>query len=150
MRILNEIIGKELGKNPHKTTALSGGDINKVYHCIYEEKELVIKFNIANKYPKMFEKESKGLRLLSATNFKTPKTIATGNFKNHNYLILEYIQPGNKLNWIKFGENLALMHQITNQKFGFGGKCSGNYCALTLTSRKSNSILSNFRVILIL
>ena len=118
MRILNEIIGKELGKNPHKTTALSGGDINKVYHCIYEEKELVIKFNIANKYPKMFEKESKGLRLLSATNFKTPKTIATGNFKNHNYLILEYIQPGNKLNWIKFGENLALMHQITNQKFG--------------------------------
>lgn len=118
MRILNEIIRKELGINPHKTTALSGGDINKVYHCIYEEKELVIKFNITNKYPEMFEKESKGLRLLSASNFKTPKTIATGNFKNHNYLILEYIQPGNKLNWIKFGQNLALMHQITNQKFG--------------------------------
>ena len=115
---INHIIQKEMGIIPEEIQPLSGGDINQVYHCIIKKKEVVIKLNIANKYPKMFEKESKGLQLLSASKFKIPLPIANGKYENHDYLILEYIKPGKEINWEKFGENLANLHQITNENFG--------------------------------
>ena len=117
---ISHIIQKEIGIIPEKIQLLLGGSINKVYHCILNKNEVVVKLNIANKYPEMFDKEIKGLQQLLASKFKIPQPIANGRYENHDYLILEYIKPGKEINWEKFGENLANLHLITNENFGLG------------------------------
>ncbi len=118
MEQVTHIIQKEIGKQPYEIKTLYGGDINEVYHCIFENQEIVIKLNIESTFPKMFEKEKKGLELLSTSTFLVPNIIAVGSFENKEYLILEYIPLGKKINWEIFGEKLAKLHQITNNQFG--------------------------------
>ena len=118
MKFISEIIEYETGVIPYRIIRLQGGDINQVYHCITKNNQLVIKVNIAGKFPNMFEKEKKGLNLLEQSNFKIPKILSIGSFRKLDYLILEYIKPGKEINWKKFGENLANLHQISNSKFG--------------------------------
>jgi fructosamine-3-kinase len=120
LKFISEIIEHELGVIPHKIIRLHAGDINQVYHCITKSNQLVIKVNIAGKFPNMFEKEKKGLKLLEQSNFKIPKILSIGSFRKLDYLVLEYIKPGKEINWKKFGENLANLHQISNDKFGLG------------------------------
>ena len=120
LKFISEIIEYETGIIPYKIIRLQGGDINQVYHCFMKNNQLVVKVNIAGKFPNMFEKEKKGLKLLEQSNFKIPKILSIGSFRKLDYLILEYIKPGKAINWKKFGENLANLHLITNDKFGLG------------------------------
>ena len=60
LKFISEIIEHETGSVPHKIIRLQGGDINQVYHCTTKSNQLVIKVNIAGKFPNMFEKEKKG------------------------------------------------------------------------------------------
>ncbi len=96
---ISNIIQKEIGIIPEKIQPLLGGSINRVYHCILNKNDVVVKLNIANKYPEMFDKEIKGLQQLLASKFKIPQPIANGRYENHDYLILEYIKPGKEINW---------------------------------------------------
>ena len=118
LKFISEIIEYETGIIPYKIIRLQGGDINQVYHCFMKNNQLVVKVNIAGKFPNMFEKEKKGLKLLEQSNFKIPKILSIGSFRKLDYLILEYIKPGKAMNWKNFGENLANLHLITNEKFG--------------------------------
>ena len=120
LKFISEIIEHETGSVPHKIIRLQGGDINQVYHCFTKNNQLVVKVNIAGKFPNMFEKEKKGLELLEPSNFLIPKIFSIGSFRKLDYLILEYIKPGKAINWEKFGENLANLHQLSNNKFGLG------------------------------
>ena len=120
LKFISEIIEHETGSVPHKIIRLQGGDINQVYHCFTKNNQLVVKVNIAGKFPNMFEKEKKGLELLELSNFLIPKIFSIGSFRKLDYLILEYIKPGKAINWGKFGENLANLHQLSNNKFGLG------------------------------
>ena len=120
LKFISEIIEHETGSVPHKIIRLQGGDINQVYHCFTKNNQLVVKVNIAGKFPNMFEKEKKGLELLELSNFLIPKIFSIGSFRKLDYLILEYIKPGKAINWEKFGENLANLHQLSNNKFGLG------------------------------
>tara|TARA_Y100000589_G_scaffold332297_1_gene391320 strand:- start:7058 stop:7906 length:849 start_codon:yes stop_codon:yes gene_type:complete len=115
---INQILKKEIGISPNAINQLYGGDINLVYHCIFDDKHLVIKVNDSKKFPQMFEKEKLGLDLLSRSYFKVPEVISIGTFKEYDYIIIEYIKQGNKLTWDLFGENLAKLHRISNDKFG--------------------------------
>ena len=118
LKSIYEIIELETGSIPLEIIRLQGGDINQVYRCFTKNNQLVIKVNIAEKFPNMFEKEKKGLELLEQSNFKIPKIFSIGSFRKLDYLIIEYIKPGKAINWKKFGENLANLHQISNSKFG--------------------------------
>ena len=118
MEVVRNIIQQETGIVPDQVLKLRGGDINQVFHCRLKNNQCVIKLNIANKYPEMFKKECKGLQLLSQSNFRVPKTEAVGRFEKYDYLILEYISPGEGLNWELFGENLAHLHLLSNSQFG--------------------------------
>ena len=118
MITVSKILQKEIGKPPKKIHLLTGGDINQVYHCVFEDQNLVVKLNSANSFAEMFEKEKKGLELLTTSTFQIPNPIAVGTFENYDYLILEYIHPGNSINWEIFGEKLAHLHNLTNPKFG--------------------------------
>tara|TARA_R110002020_G_scaffold296658_1_gene512431 strand:+ start:244740 stop:245591 length:852 start_codon:yes stop_codon:yes gene_type:complete len=118
--LLNHLGTKhDLVVNTHKP--LSGGDINDVYllHC--KSGKYVIKINDKNKFPKMFLKESNGLKsLASAKAIHIPATIAVGDFKNTSYLILEYIDSVAKKPsfWTDFGHQMADLHRKTADNFG--------------------------------
>ena len=118
MKSISEIIQYETGNKPQALKRLNGGDINQVYHCITKKNQFVVKVNYSEKYPKMFEKEKKGLELLNKSSFIIPNVFSNGSLKQLDYLILEYIKPGKSINWKIFGENLASLHQITSQEFG--------------------------------
>ena len=118
MKSISEIIQYETGNKPQALKRLNGGDINQVYHCITKKNQFVIKVNYSEKYPKIFEKEKKGLELLNKSSFIIPNVFSNGSLKQLDYLILEYINPGEFINWEIFGENLASLHQITSEEFG--------------------------------
>ena len=115
---IENIVCKEFGKKPSTVNSLSGGSINRVYHLVVEKVEFVIKINLSNRFPTMFEKEKRGLEILSHSTFKIPKPIAFGTLENFDYLVLEYIQPGSSINWEIFGFKLAQLHKIAHSQFG--------------------------------
>ncbi len=99
---------------------LSGGDINETYKVNTSNTAFVIKVNQANRFPKMFELEAKSLDKLASTNsFVIPEIIAFGNYQNHTYLILKYIESGQPQNASEiFAVDLAKLHQNQSKTFG--------------------------------
>jgi hypothetical protein len=115
---INNIIERHFDRKPSRSVKLTGGDINDVYHVIFQEKSVVIKINNDQSLPQFFEKEKQGLELLSKSTFIVPKHIKTGSIDNLQYLIMDHIEQGSKLNWAVFGEKLAQLHQIEGNYFG--------------------------------
>ena len=119
MEALSFIIYHQLKEKLQSHTRYSGGCINEVYRCKTNIGIYVIKLNDSNQFPLMFSKEIRGLNLLGEPNFRTPQVHGTGEFENWSYLILECIENGGAdLDPIRFGKNLAKMHQITADSFG--------------------------------
>ncbi|WP_299214771.1 fructosamine kinase family protein [uncultured Aquimarina sp.] len=105
-----------------KTRTLSGGDINEVYLLITQAKKLVVKLNSVSRFPGMFEAEAKGLQELRKANiFTIPEVLHYGKYNDNAFLLLEYIESGNKVEdfWSLFGEQLAILHQNNKPYFGF-------------------------------
>lgn len=102
-------------------TKLTGGDINQVF----KSDNRVFKINKADEFPKMFEAEAMGLKMLSSV-LKTPEVIGVGVWEQLQYIELEYIEEGTKTTefWTTFGRELAKLHQVSNERFGLE---SSNY-----------------------
>ena len=118
--IIEEIIKNEIGVKPDKISPLSGGSINDAF-CVSDSKNSwFIKLNSKDKYPGMFEIESKGLKLLKNSDFIIPGVISYGEYLDYSYLILDFIDTlsEQQMNWPLFGGNLAKMHQLSNDVFG--------------------------------
>jgi len=118
VKIINKIIEIYFNSKLEKVERLSGGSINEVYLCHLSNNKVVIKINDKELYPKMFEKEKEGLNLIRKCGIKTPEVIGEGCYDSDSYLVIEYIQKGNSLDWELFGRKLALLHQNLNDKFG--------------------------------
>jgi fructosamine-3-kinase len=98
--------------------AVHGGDINQGGRITLENgSNYFIKWNM-NSDPSMFDKEAKGLKILSeaGTDIVIPNVHHYGN----NFLILDWIQEGteNHRSSYDFGRQLALLHKNTNDHFG--------------------------------
>ena len=115
---INNIIEHHFGREPSRIVKLTGGDINEVYQAFLAEKSVVIKINNSQLLPQLFEKEKRGLELLSNSTFIVPKPIKIGSIDDTPFLIMDYIEQGNSLNWAVFGEKLAQLHQIEGKYFG--------------------------------
>ncbi len=105
-----------------RATPVGGGDINRAYCLTSEKGKNFIKCNIADRFPRMFEREAEGLRLLKSTNsIRIPKVLEYGEVKNTSFLLLEWIEENglkNNLYWTTFGQQLATLHQNTRPFFG--------------------------------
>ena len=125
---------KELLKNSlekHLTTAISslellpvgGGSINDTYKVIINgSKKFFLKLNSLVAFPGLFEKEKNGLEFLARQNcIRIPSIIFYETNDNCQLLLLEWIESGilNEHFWKKFGEQLAKLHTISNEHFGF-------------------------------
>lgn len=101
---------------------IGGGSINNTYLINTGKGDYFIKMNDVDLYPLMFEKETTGLRLLKKQGiFYVPEVIGTGVVENMAFLILEYIPGGvpDKSFWKTFGKQLAALHNINEDNFGF-------------------------------
>lgn len=123
---------------------LSGGSINDVFKVVLQDqKHFVIKKNTLQKYPKMFEREAEGLKLLQKSSFKVPEVIEVVVQEPFQYLILEYVSTGVKSKnfWKDFAFQLAEMHQLSSNEFGSVGD---NYMGALAQSNKNHVHWSSF------
>ena len=105
-----------------KYEAVHGGDINDSY-CIYTGKEkFFLKLNDERLYPRMFEKEARGLGALvqALPGLVVPAVIKHGAAGLNQYLVLQWIERGTpkKDFWESFGRSLAQMHLQVQDYFG--------------------------------
>lgn len=125
-QILNEalrlIAAKTSGSAELKSSGpLSGGSINEAYKLETSQGTYFMKYNHAGRYPEMFEKEAKGLKLLrNAEEIRVPEVIGTGEAGDLSFILLEYIDaaPKTKGFWNNFGTSLAKLHKTFGKQFG--------------------------------
>lgn len=101
---------------------VSGGDISWAYKVETEAKTYFLKVNRSKNALPMFTKEKSGLETIaSSKTISTPKVYACDTFKSEAFLLMEYIEGKrpNSEDFIRFGKELAALHQITSEHFGF-------------------------------
>ena len=101
--------------------SVGGGCINETYKITFNEHQLFCKVNSATKFPHLFDKESHGLTLIARQNvIRVPEVIDSFEAAGKQVLLLEWINEGERSNgfWKRFGEQLAALHQCTNDYFG--------------------------------
>jgi fructosamine-3-kinase len=99
-----------------------GGSINQAYRIsTNQQQNFFLKINDKDRFPGLFEKEKNGLQFLAGNDcINTPSVIFSDIFNNDQFLLLEWIPSGHRSEnfWKQFGENLARLHQCTNDWFG--------------------------------
>jgi fructosamine-3-kinase len=100
-----------------------GGDINESFCIETSGGKYFLKTNDAAKFPRMLEKEARGLHWLRKhCTLKIPHVIRQGVFEQYQFLLLEWLEPSGSTgkDWENFGRSLAMMHRETNGLFGWG------------------------------
>ncbi|GAB3926567.1 fructosamine kinase family protein [Mucilaginibacter myungsuensis] len=123
---------------------VSGGSINQAYYLATLSGEYFIKFNSANRFPLMFQREQEGLSAIASTNMiAVPQVIAAGELEDDAFLLMEWIPAGisNKKSQTTFGEQLAQMHRHSSSSFGFD---ADNYMGSLPQSNKRHTNWSDF------
>ena len=102
---------------------IGGGSINHTNRLLVNQKfAFFLKTNKSVEFPGLFEKEKQGLEFLASQKIiAVPNVLYCGTWEDDQLLILEWIEQGLRTEsfWIKFGEQLAKLHQCTNTHFGF-------------------------------
>jgi len=104
-----------------KESPISGGSINNTYSINSSKGNFFVKENDSERYPRMFESEAKGLKLIQSKScIKTPEIITLDNNSRKSYLILELIEngKGSIQSWGSLGSGLANLHKNSNDSFG--------------------------------
>jgi len=124
-KYLNQFLSQRAGHqfSSLKLQAVGGGSINHVYQVLANDRtKFFLKVNSAAKYPRLLQKEKKGLEFLGHQKIiRVPSVIACDEIDDYQILLLEWIESGLRTErfWKKFGEQLAALHYVTNPYFGF-------------------------------
>lgn len=99
--------------------SLAGGSINSAYLLIGEKNRYFVKTNVTGKKA-MFEAEAKGLKLMATTNvIKVPSPVCVGDDGVKSYIVMQYLELSGQADQVLLGEQLAALHQVTNERFGW-------------------------------
>lgn len=102
-----------------KLNTLAGGCINTAYAVNDGDRYFFIKLNTARSLF-MFEAEYQALlELENANTLRVPHPISTGHYDKYAWLAMEYLPLQNDGNHHKLGEQLAAMHKVTRDRFGW-------------------------------
>lgn len=115
---------------------LGGGSINQVYQLKTSAGTFCLKYNRSDAFPKMFETEAMGLRLLaSARTIRVPGFIFFNNLNDFSFILLEYITAAPRIKgfFSDFGRSLARLHRSGNELYGldynnYMGSLAQNNC----------------------
>jgi len=117
-----EKLQHEVGKELIITSAqrVMGGDINESYSINATDGTcFFIKTNAKHRLP-MFEAELDGLAVVAASNtIRVPNVYFYGQTDTESYLILEYLEFGQRRDDRQLGHQLAAMHECTQADFGW-------------------------------
>ena len=105
----------------HNTQPVSGGSINSAYRLETSQGDYFLKYNHAGRYPGMFEKEARGLKLLREPEvIPVPEVLLAGEAEEQAYLLMDYVDSAREASdlWDDFGENLAALHAVKSERFG--------------------------------
>jgi protein-ribulosamine 3-kinase len=125
-------------------TPISGGDINRAFQLRTQSGSYFLKYNDANRFPRMFETEALGLKLLKRPGApRVPEVLAHGESGKHTWLLLEYITQGGygKNFWDDFGFSLAQLHKNSQETFGLD---HDNYVGSLPQSNKTHQSWPDF------
>ncbi len=120
--IYQEVLSKTYGSDCQLIDAIpvSGGCSNNGLVLKSSQGKFFLKWNGGDVYD-MFEKEMSGLDLLREHQLLTiPQPVVSGNIEDISYLLLEYIENGNKSPqfWIDFANKLGSIPAITSNQYG--------------------------------
>jgi protein-ribulosamine 3-kinase len=103
--------------------SVGGGSINDTHQVkTNNNQKFFLKLNSTREFPGLFEKERNGLVFLKKQNcIRVPLIVSCDIKSDHQILVLEWIEQGRRTEqfWKKFGEQLAQLHSISNENFGF-------------------------------
>jgi fructosamine-3-kinase len=126
---IKELLQHQLSKQPGpaissiELSPVGGGSINEAYKVVVNHHTIFfLKLNSTLSFPRLFEKEKNGLAYLGRQNcILTPSVLLCETYDNYQWLLLEWIETGIRTEnfWKKFGEQLALLHSISHDQFGF-------------------------------
>ncbi len=109
-------------KEQLKITRTGGGSINETFRTDAGRMTYFCKINSASKFPQLFLKEKNGLEALSVTGcIYTPEIVDHGEAGPWQYLLLEYIEEGQRTPafWQQLGKQLATLHRQGSGEFGW-------------------------------
>src|SRR5687768_14545253 len=87
---------EDCGVNTTRYEPVHGGDINQSFCLHSSDAKYFLKVNDAERYPFMFEKEADGLDALRISSTLTvPEVFKCSIAEQQQYLLLEWIEPGN-------------------------------------------------------
>jgi protein-ribulosamine 3-kinase len=126
---IKELFREHISKQLHIAVSsvelmpVGGGSINETYRVTLNgNKNYFLKLNLASRFPGLFQKEKNGLEFLARQNcICTPSILFHETNDKYQLLILEWIEHGsqNEGFWKKFGEQLAQLHHVHHDQFGF-------------------------------
>jgi protein-ribulosamine 3-kinase len=102
-------------------TPASGGCINNGGRLETSGGTVFVKWNDAQKFPGMFESESRGLQILEeADGVRVPGAVFHREAGRYQFITMEWIEPSRRSAsyWEKLGSGLATLHQTTSKQFG--------------------------------
>jgi len=98
---------------------VGGGCINSAYKVADADICYFIKTNNA-RYATMFEAEAEALREMSASaSVRVPQPLCYGEFDSQCYVVMEYLELGGSADMARFGRQLAAMHRVSAESFGW-------------------------------
>lgn len=104
-----------------KLTPVSGGDINEAWKVSTDMGDFFLKLNHAGRFPKMFEKEARGLKILEESGaVNVPEAIHFGEMDEDSFLLMHFVEPAPRKEdfWEDFGSSLARLHRNSGESFG--------------------------------
>lgn len=112
---------KAIGEKILEIRSIHGGDINDAWKVSTRHNHYFVKVNNSAQAHQMLSTELKGLELLSASQvISTPTPLTCEEAGGYSFLVLPYIEEGIKNNifWDSFGQQLAQLHQQTQEQYG--------------------------------
>lgn len=100
--------------------SMGGGSINSAFLLTGGDgQQYFVKTNQTGQTA-MFEAEARGLQEIASSNtIKVPKSVCFGDDQTQSYIVLEYLDMAGRANQQVLGEQLAAMHRIMAEQFGW-------------------------------
>lgn len=128
----------------HTANSISGGDISQAYKLHTNLGNFFLKLNGVGHYD-MFRAEMLSLQQIAASNsILVPQAIASGTFKNHSWLLLEFVEMTSRGDDFQRGRDLALLHHHLNDSAKPFGWQEDNFIGLTPQRNDWHSNWSDF------
>ena len=115
-------IAEQINSEIKSFKPVSGGDISSAYLLETQHQKLFLKVNSKSFAKSMFLAEQKGLQVIESTKtIAVPHVHLVAELDCKAFLLMDFIESRrpNAKDYIHFGRDLASLHLVSNEQFGF-------------------------------